>query len=85
MVNMHEYKRPVHRSLLQREMIFGVPQVGVLFLFVLGVIFIYGLRLWLAIVPIALIFFIMRHLSKKDQWFIDIVLSNIMQKDKYFP
>jgi len=85
MIDMSRFKRKVHRSLLQREMLGGVPQAGLFILFLLGLIFIYGLELYLAIVPIALIYFVMRHFTKKDQWFIDILLDNIMQKDKFIP
>ena len=85
MVDMSRYKQHVHRSLLQREMLGGVPQMGLIILLILGLIFVYGLRLYLAIVPIVLLYFVMRHLSKIDPWFIDIVMENIMQKDKYTP
>lgn len=76
---------PVHRSLLPRELIAGVPQAGVLILFFLGLIFVYGLRLYWSLVPIALIYLLMRYLTKQDQWLIDILLDNIMQKDIYIP
>jgi type IV secretory pathway VirB3-like protein len=85
MVDMNQYKQPVHRSLLQREMIGGIPQAGLFIIFILGLLFIYALRLYFTVVPIALLYFIMRHLTKKDPWFIDIVLINIMQKDVYIP
>jgi len=85
MIDMGEYKKPVHRSLLQREMIGGVPQAGLFLVFMLALVFVYGLRLYLAAVPIALFYFVMRRLTKQDQWFVDIVLSNIMQKDKFIP
>jgi len=85
MVDMSVYKQPVHRSLLQREMLGGVPQVGLLVLFLLGLVFVYGLQMYIAVVPIVMLYFIMRHLSSKDQWFIDIVMENIMQKDKFIP
>ena len=85
MLDMNDFKQPVHRSLLQREMIGGIPQAGLFVVFMLGLIFVYGLRLYFFIVPIVLLYFVMRHLTKQDQWFIDIVLENIMQKDKYIP
>jgi len=85
MTDMSRFKQPVHRSLLQREMIGGVPQAGLFFIFMLGLIFVYGLRLYVSIVPIVLIYFVMRHLTKKDPWFIDIILDNVMQKDKLIP
>jgi len=85
MVDMNQYKQKVHRSLLQREMIAGIPQAGLFLLFILGLLFIYALKLWFTIIPIALFYFVMRHLTKKDPWFIDIVLDNIMQKDRLIP
>ena len=85
MVDTSGYKQQVHRSLLQRDLAAGIPQTGLLLLFILGVIFIYGLRLFISAVPIVLLYFIMRHLTKIDQFFIDIVIENIQQKDRFIP
>ncbi|GBU28261.1 hypothetical protein R84B8_01819 [Treponema sp. R8-4-B8] len=85
MIDMSEYKLPVHKSLLQREMIGGVPQAGMLIVFLLAIVFCYGLRLYFAAVPIALLYFVMRHFTKQDQWGIDMLLENIMQKDRLIP
>jgi len=41
--------------------------------------------MYIAAVPLALLYLVMRHLSKKDHWLIDNVLENIMQKDKLIP
>jgi type IV secretory pathway VirB3-like protein len=85
MIDMNEYKQRVHRSLLQREMIGGVPQAGLFIIFILGLIFVYGFELYISIVPIVLLYFVMRHFTKKDQWYIDMLLENINQKDKFIP
>jgi type IV secretory pathway VirB3-like protein len=85
MVDMSQYKQPVHRSLLQREMIGGVPQAGLFIIFILGLIFVYWLRIYISIAPIVILYFVMRHFTKKDQWFIDMLLENITQKDKLIP
>jgi len=85
MVDMSEHKIPVHRSLLQREMMGGIPQAGLFVIFALSIIFVYGLKWYFFAVPIAILYFVMRHLTKQDQWFIDIILDNIMQKDKLIP
>ena len=85
MIDMRPHSQPVRRSLLQREMLGGVPQAGLFLLFFLGLIFIYGLELYFAAIPIVLLYFVMRHLTKKDQWLIDIVMDNIMQKDVLIP
>jgi type IV secretory pathway TrbD component len=85
MVDMREYRQPVHRSLLQRELMGGVPQAGLILLFMFAVIFIYGLRLYFSIIPIVILYFVMRYLTKRDQWLIDIVFENISQKDVLLP
>jgi len=85
MVDMSQHKLPVHRSLLQREMIAGVPQAGLFIIFMLVLVFVYGFKLYIFIVPVVLLYFVMRHLTKQDSFFIDMLLDNIMQKDKLIP
>jgi len=85
MLDMSPFKQPVHRSLLPREMIAGVPQAGIFTIFILFLLFIYALRIYFMMGLIAMLYFIMRHLTSKDQWNIDMGLSNIMQKDVYIP
>ena len=85
MVDMSQWKKPVHRSLLQREMLLGIPQAGMLILLALGLIFIYSLRLYFTAIPIALFYFVMRHFTRLDQWFIDILINRIKQPDKLIP
>jgi type IV secretory pathway VirB3-like protein len=84
-VSTREYFRPVHRSLLQRELLGGVPQAGLFIVLMLAVIFVYGMEMPFMLVPIILLYFVMRALTKKDQWLIDIVLENIQQKDVFIP
>jgi type IV secretory pathway VirB3-like protein len=85
MVNMKPYGRKVRRSLLQRELIGGVPQAGILILFMAAVVFMYGLELYFMAVPIIILYLVMRALTSKDPWLIDIVLENISQKDRFIP
>lgn len=85
MKDMRPYARKVHRSLLQRELMAGIPQAGLLGLFVLAVIFIYAFSLYFMAIPLAILYLVMRHLTKADPWLIDIVLENIQQKDVFIP
>jgi type IV secretory pathway TrbD component len=85
MVDMRSCAQPVHRSLLERELMAGVPQAGLFMLFLLAVIFVYGLQLYFMIAFIVVLYFVMRALTKKDPWLIDIVLENISQKDVFIP
>jgi type IV secretory pathway VirB3-like protein len=85
MVNMQGFHQPVHRSLLQRDLLGGVPQAGLFILFFMAVIFVYGLEMPFMLVPIVLLYFVMRALTKMDAWLIDIVLDNIQQRDVFIP
>lgn len=85
MVDMRDYRVAARRSLLQRSLMGGVPQAGLFIIFFLGIIFLYGLELYFMIVPIVILYLVMRALTKRDQWLIEIVLDNIMQKDKLIP
>jgi len=85
MVDTREFAEKVHRSLLPRELLGGVPQAGMLLLFCMLVMFVLVFNIYIMIVPIVLLFLVMRHLTAKDPWMIDMVLDNIRQKDVYLP
>ena len=85
MLDMSPYARPVRRSLLQRELICGIPQAGMLIVFLLVTVFAVGLNMYFMLAPAAILCIVLRALTKKDQWMIDIVIDNISQKDVYLP
>jgi type IV secretory pathway VirB3-like protein len=85
MLDTRQYAKPVHRSLLQREMLGGIPQIGLIALIMLAVIFVYGFGMGFMLIPIVLLYFVLRILTNRDQFLIDIVLENIQQKDVYIP
>ena len=85
MVDMRPFSKKVHRSLLQRDLMFGVPTLGLVLVVVLITIFVYALRMYFMIAFIAALYAVMRHLTSKDAWMIDIVLDNIQQKDAFIP
>jgi type IV secretory pathway VirB3-like protein len=82
---MRPYARRVRRSLLQRDLMGGVPQAGLIGLFMMSIIFLYVFAMFFMVVPIILLYLVMRHLTKQDPWLIDIVLDSIQQKDVYIP
>ena len=85
MVDMSYAKMTVHRSLFPREMLGGVPQAGLFIIFLLALVFVYDFRIYWSAVPIALLYFVMRHLTKNDPWFIEMGLNYITQKEKLIP
>ncbi|GMO15349.1 MAG: hypothetical protein Pg6A_01450 [Termitinemataceae bacterium] len=85
MINMSQYSRSVRRSLLPRDMLGGIPTAGLLLLLILAVVFMYVFGWIWFIVPIVLLYFVMRFLTARDEWMIDMVIENIGQKDIYIP
>lgn len=85
MVNMRGCACKVRRSLLPRDLMAGVPTTGLVGIVLLLVIFIYLLKMTFMLVPIVIIYFVMRYLTARDPWMIDIVLENIQQKDVFIP
>ena len=85
MVNMRPFAVKVHRSLLNRDLIAGIPQVGLLGLIILSVFSLYILQLYFMVFVIVILYLVMRFLTAKDPWLIDIMLNSVQHKDKYLP
>ena len=85
MVDMRGHSIKVRRSLLQRDLLLGVPTMGLVLVFVLFVIFVYLFQWIYMLVPIALFYVLIRHLTSRDPWLIEILLESIQQKDIFLP
>jgi type IV secretory pathway VirB3-like protein len=84
-VSVRDYETPVHRSLIQRDLILGIPPMGMLILLVLGVLTIYYLKQLYFAVVIAALYIVMRVLTKKDANLLDIIIEHVSQKDYLVP
>jgi type IV secretory pathway TrbD component len=84
-ISTQGYARQVHRSLMSRDLMAGIPQVALFLLALLAVIFCYGMGMYFMLIPVAVLYVVARVLTGKDPWMIDMVLENIQQKDIYIP
>ena len=85
MIDMRAYSIKVRRSLLKRDLMAGVPMMGLVFLLILAVVFIYVLNMYFMVAPIIILYIVMRILTNKDPWMIDMLIDNIQQKDIFLP
>ena len=85
MVDMRPYSIKVRRSLLQRDLMAGIPASGLLMLATAGIFFLYVLRMFFMIPVLIVAYFIMRYLTSRDPWMIDIMLTTIKEKDFFIP
>ncbi len=82
MENYEDYSRPVHLSLMEKKVLFGIGDkafyiIGFLTIVICALTTIYAIVLGI----IAII--ICRAVCKKDPMTIDFALENMMQKDVY--
>jgi type IV secretory pathway VirB3-like protein len=70
---------------MQRELILGIPALGMLSLLLVAVFTMYILQQYYFGVFIAILYVVMRILTKKDPYLIDILIEHVNQKDFLVP
>jgi type IV secretory pathway VirB3-like protein len=70
---------------MQRELILGIPALGMLSLLLVAVFTMYILQQYYFGVFIAILYVVMRILTKKDPYLIDILIEHVNQKDFLIP
>jgi type IV secretory pathway VirB3-like protein len=70
---------------MSRDLMAGIPQIALFLLALLAVIFCYGFGMYFMLIPIAVLYIVLRVLTNKDPYMIDMVLENMGQKDIYIP
>ncbi|AIW88762.1 hypothetical protein JO41_02235 [Treponema sp. OMZ 838] len=78
-----DYAIPVHRSLIQVDMLFGIGTKAAILLLIVTVVMIQITGAWFLIVSAAL-FFLMRLLAKNDPYLLDILFDSVLQQDIYY-
>ena len=84
-MSVRDYSQTVHRSLLQRDLVLGIPAMGMMILLLLGVFTVYVLKQYYFAAIIIVLYFVMKILTKKDPYLIDILIEHINQKDFLVP
>ncbi|WP_408033964.1 VirB3 family type IV secretion system protein [Teretinema zuelzerae] len=84
-MTVRDYSVTVHRSLMQRDLVLGIPSMGMLILLLLGVFTMYILKQYYFGVIIAALYIAMRIMTKKDPYLIDILIEHVNQKDYLVP
>jgi len=84
-MSVRNYSVTVHRSLMQRELVLGIPPTGMLILLLVGIFTMYILKQYYFGIIIAALYVVMRVLTKKDPYLIDILIEHVNQKDYLVP
>jgi type IV secretory pathway VirB3-like protein len=70
---------------MQRELVLGIPSMGMLILLLIGVFTMYILKQYYFGFIIAALYVVMRIMTKKDPYLIDILIEHVNQKDYLVP
>lgn len=84
-MNLKDYSITFHRSLIQRDLILGIPPLGLMLLLIISVFTIYILQLYFFAVIVVLLYIGMRLMTKADPYLIDILFEHVNQKDYIIP
>ena len=79
---IYDYAIPVRRSIIHRDLWLGIPFIP---LMVLGfatvlMVFTFGQIAFLVITVVA--WFVLRQITKHDEWLLDIVITSLLQPDE---
>jgi len=79
---IYDFAIPVRRSIIHRDLWLGVPFIP---LMVLGfttilMVFTFGQIAFLVVTVIS--WFVLRHITKQDEWLLDIVVTSLLQPDE---
>ena len=78
--NIRDYKYPVHRSIMKRQLVMGVPLIPLVIIVLLTIIIVMDFKLW--IIPInGLLLYIMKEITKKDEYLLEIFLNSLLEPD----
>lgn len=76
------YDIPVYRSLMRRKLTLGIPTTPLLIILLVMVVSFLALET-LAVIPFGIIaIFILRQITKKDEFLIEIFLNSVLQPDE---
>lgn len=82
---MYEAESPVHYSLLQRELLAGVPHTIMLALLMLAIFTVYMAKMYFFAPIVVGLYVTARILTKKDPFLMDVILISLFQHDVYIP
>ena len=79
---IYDYAIPVRRSIIHRDLWLGIPFIPLIMLGLTTIlmVFTFGQIAFLVITVVS--WFILRQITKHDEWLLDIVITSLLQPDE---
>jgi type IV secretory pathway VirB3-like protein len=76
-----DFAIPVRRSVIHRDLMLGIPFIPFVILAFVTIFMVFSFQQYIFLVITAVSWFILRQITKSDEWLLDIVLSSLLQPD----
>ena len=76
-----DYSYPVHRSIMKRQLIMGVPLIPLVIIVLATIIIVLDFKLWIILPFSAILIYIMKEITKKDEYLLEIFLNSLLEPD----
>jgi type IV secretory pathway VirB3-like protein len=77
-----DFAIPVRRSVIHRDLMLGIPFIPFVLLAFITIFMVFSFQQYVFLVITAVSWFILRQITKSDEWLLDIVLSSLLQPDE---
>jgi type IV secretory pathway VirB3-like protein len=79
---IYDFAIPVRRSVIHRDLMLGIPFIPFVLLAFVTIFMVFSFQQYVFLVITAVSWFILRQITKNDEWLLDIVLSSLLQPDE---
>jgi len=77
-----DFAIPVRRSVIHRDLMLGIPFVPFVLLAFVTIFMVFSFQQYAFLVITVASWFVLRQITKSDEWLLDIVLSSLLQPDE---
>jgi len=79
---IQDYAIPVRRSVIHRDLWIGIPFVPLLALGFITILMVFTFSQFAFLVITVISWFILKQITKNDEWLLDIVMTSLLQPDE---
>jgi type IV secretory pathway VirB3-like protein len=76
-----DFAIPVRRSVIHRDLMLGIPFIPFVLLAFITIFMVLSFQQYIFLVITAASWFVLRQITKSDEWLLDVVLSSLLQPD----
>jgi type IV secretory pathway VirB3-like protein len=78
---IQDFTVPVHRSIIKRDLFIGLPLIPLIILGFITVLMVFDFNQPAFLVITVILWYILKTITDKDEWLLDIVLTSLLQPD----